>query len=348
MTIPVGLTQMQKDPKLEARSRAMRTSLIELRNVVKIYESAAGKFAALNGVNLRIMPGEFVAVVGKSGSGKTTLMNMITGIDRPTIGDVIIGGTPIHTLNEGEVAVWRGNTIGVVFQFFQLLPTLTVIENVMLPMDFCHKYTLRERQKRSMYLLAQVELEEYANRLPSALSGGQQQRVAIARALANDPPVLVADEPTGNLDSSTAKSVFDLFGKLIRQGKTIVMVTHDQDLARQIDRRIFLKDGRITGDQKENLGEARLFQISNEISGEEGTHVARFRSRVSEILEFPTTAASRLKEELNAIPKDRDSRGVYYEIILEEIKLRAEQAEQAGDLEETRQLWGILLNATRN
>ena len=219
--------------------------LIDVCDVVKEFDTAAGKFTALKSVTLEVNPGEFVAVVGKSGSGKSTLINMITGIDRPTSGEVLIGDTAVHTLNEGQMAQWRGRNIGVVFQFFQLLPTLTVSENIMLPMDFCHMYTPRERRERAMQLLAQVEMEEQAHKLPSALSGGQQQRVAIARALANDPPIIVADEPTGNLDSKTAESVFRLFEGLVDSGKTILMVTHDQDLARRVSRTIIIADGEI-------------------------------------------------------------------------------------------------------
>jgi ABC-type lipoprotein export system ATPase subunit len=189
--------------------------------------------------------GEFVSVVGRSGSGKSTLINMITGIDRPTSGQVLIGDTVVHTLSEGELAVWRGRSIGVIFQFFQLLPTLTVIENVMLPMDFCHVYSMGERQERAMHLLEQVEMADHAHKLPSAVSGGQQQRVAIARALANDPPILVADEPTGNLDSKTAESVFRLFERLVDEGKTILMVTHDRDLSKRAMRTVVLSDGEI-------------------------------------------------------------------------------------------------------
>jgi len=219
--------------------------LIELQQVVKTYRSAAGDFTALENVDLQIDGGEFVAVIGKSGSGKSTLINMITGIDRPTSGDVLVGDTAVHTLSEGKLAEWRGRNIGVIFQFFQLLPTLTVIENLMLPMDFCHMYSRRQRRERAMHLLEQVELADHAHKLPSALSGGQQQRVAIARALANDPPILVADEPTGNLDSKTAESIFRLFENLVDQGKTILMVTHDQDLAERVTRTVIIADGEI-------------------------------------------------------------------------------------------------------
>ncbi len=221
------------------------SSLIELRQVVKMFQTAAGPFKALKGVNFQVDQGQFVAVIGKSGSGKSTLLNMITGIDRPSAGEVWMGGTPVHKLNEGQMAVWRGRNLGIVFQFFQLLPTLTNVENVMLPMDFCNMYSLRERQKRAMALLDQMGMAEHAHKLPSAVSGGQQQRVAIARALANDPPILVADEPTGNLDSKTADSVFNLFEDLAKKGKTVLMVTHDGDLAKRVKRTIILSDGEI-------------------------------------------------------------------------------------------------------
>lgn len=223
--------------------------LIELRQVVKNYETAAGPFAALKGVDLQVEAGEFVAVVGKSGSGKTTLINMITGIDRPTSGEVWVGGTQVQTLSEGQIAVWRGRAVGVIFQFFQLLPTLTVIENVMLPMDFGHVYAPWERHQRAMELLEQVGLTDHAYKLPSAVSGGEQQRAAIARALANDPPLLVGDEPTGNLDSQTAEVIFNLFEDLVARGKTILMVTHDKDLSRRVKRTIILADGQIIGER---------------------------------------------------------------------------------------------------
>ncbi len=219
--------------------------LIELRRVVKTYDIAAGVFVALKGIDLKVDTGEFVAVMGKSGSGKSTLINMITGIDRPTSGEIYVGDTAVHQLNEGQIAVWRGRHIGVVFQFFQLLPTLTLVENVMLPMDFCNMYSMREREERAMSLLEQVELTEHAYKLPTAISGGQQQRAAIARAMANDPPILVADEPTGNLDSVTAASILNLFENLVANGKTILMVTHDHDLARRATRTVMLADGEI-------------------------------------------------------------------------------------------------------
>jgi ABC-type lipoprotein export system ATPase subunit len=224
---------------------AENSHLIQLRQVKKTYTSAAGAFTALKDIDLQIEHGEFVAVIGKSGSGKSTLINMITGIDRPTAGEVLVAGTAVHTLSEGQMAVWRGRAIGVVFQFFQLLPTLTLVENVMLPMDFCGMYTPRERYERAMSLLEQMEMAEHAHKLPTAISGGQQQRVAIARALANDPPILVADEPTGNLDSKTAESVFRMFEALVEQGKTILMVTHDQDLAKRVTRTIIIADGEV-------------------------------------------------------------------------------------------------------
>jgi putative ABC transport system ATP-binding protein len=230
------------------RYRYGNDHLIELRQVTKIYETAAGPFKALKGINLQVDKGEFVAVIGKSGSGKSTLINMLTGIDRPTLGEVLVGDTAVHTLNEGQIAVWRGRMVGVIFQFFQLLPTLTAIENVILPMDFCDMYSPWNRYERAMHLLDQVGLAEHAHKLPSALSGGEQQRVAIARALANDPPILAADEPTGNLDSQTAESVIQLFDDLVAQSKTILMVTHDMDLTKRAGHVITLADGEIVAE----------------------------------------------------------------------------------------------------
>ena len=212
---------------------------------MKRYDTAAGAFTALNGVTFQVEAGELVAVIGKSGSGKSTLLNLIAGIDRPTSGEVFVGNTAVHLLRERQIAPWRGRTIGVVFQFFQLLPTLTVLENVILPMDFCHIFKPRERRERALGLLEQVDLAAHAQKLPTALSGGQQQRVAIARALANETPVLLADEPTGNLDSRSAEAVVRLFTDLASSGKTIVMVTHDADLARQVSRAIVLGDGEV-------------------------------------------------------------------------------------------------------
>ena len=219
--------------------------LIKLNNVVKAYKTEAGDFVALKNINLTIGSGEFVGVIGKSGSGKSTLINMITGIDRPTKGEVYVADTPIHTLNEGRMAQWRGHNLGIVFQFFQLLPILTVIENVMLPMDFCNLYNPRQRKEKALQALGMVGVAEQADKLPSQLSGGEQQRVAIARALANDPPIIMADEPTGNLDSKTSTIVFEVFAKLVASGKTIVMVTHDSDLAKRVKRTIIIADGEI-------------------------------------------------------------------------------------------------------
>ncbi|MFQ5617065.1 MAG: ABC transporter ATP-binding protein, partial [Anaerolineales bacterium] len=196
-------------------------------------------------VTLEVDKGEFVGIRGPSGSGKSTLINMMTGIDRPSSGDVVMAGQSLNTLNENKLARWRGKHIGVIFQFFQLLPTLTVIENIMLPMDFCRVWKPRKRPERAMHLLEQVDLVDQAYKLPNNLSGGQQQRAAIARALANDPPLLMADEPTGNLDSKTADRVFTLFEKLVNQGKTFVMVTHDITLAKRIPRVVEVLDGEL-------------------------------------------------------------------------------------------------------
>jgi ABC-type lipoprotein export system ATPase subunit len=222
--------------------------MIDLRDVHKYYKTAVGDYRALNSIDLQINAGEFVSIIGKSGSGKSTLLNMITGIDRPTTGEVYVNGTAVHGLNENRMARWRGLNLGIVFQFFQLLPTISVIENIMLPMDFCRTYPMREREKRALELLELVELADHAYKLPTALSGGQQQRVAIARALANDPPVVIADEPTGNLDSKTAESVFALFNNLVAKGKTIIIVTHDSGLAKQTHRTALIADGEIVNE----------------------------------------------------------------------------------------------------
>lgn len=219
--------------------------VVDLHQVVKTYKGTAGTFTALKGVDLQVEPGAFVSIIGKSGSGKSTLINVITGIDRPTSGEVIVDDVRIHTLNEEQIAVWRGRSIGVIFQFFQLLPTLTTAENILLAMDYGGQYPAAKRPERAMYLLELVGMTDLAHRLPNSLSGGQQQCVAIARALANDPVLLTADEPTGNLDSKSAEMVFQLFESLAQAGKTILMVTHDSDLATRAQRTIRLADGQI-------------------------------------------------------------------------------------------------------
>lgn len=229
-----------------------RDPVIDLRSIVKTFQTDAGGVTVLKSIDLYVQSGEFVGVVGPSGSGKSTLLNMITGIDRPTSGEVFVGGRAIHELSENELARWRGRTVGVIFQFFQLLPTLTIVENVMLPMDFCNVYKSSERRDRALHLLDQVHIAEHADKLPSTLSGGEQQRAAIARALANDPPLIVADEPTGNLDSGTAAGVFNLFQSLVGQGKTMLVVTHDVHLSEQMERVLHLLDGRIQRDENGN------------------------------------------------------------------------------------------------
>ncbi len=219
--------------------------LIDLRDVYKSYETGAGEVSVLKDINLQVGVGEFIAVVGPSGSGKSTLINMFTGIDRPTSGDVRVAGQRLNDMSENDLARFRGNHIGVIFQFFQLLPTLTVLQNVMLPMDLCHVGKRRERSARAMELLELVEVPEIAHKLPSQTSGGQQQRAAIARALANDPKLIVGDEPTGNLDTVSAGLVFALFEELVAQGKTLIMVTHDRELAKLVPRIEEVRDGRL-------------------------------------------------------------------------------------------------------
>jgi len=223
-------------------------AFIALHQVTKVYDTAAGGYTALKDIDLTIGQGELVGIIGRSGSGKSTLINMITGIDRPSLGEVHVGNIGIHTLSENQVARWRGRNLGIVFQFFQLLPNLSVLDNVRLPMDLCSTYPAGERRKRALQLLDMVEMAEHAGKLPSALSGGQQQRVAIARALANDPPLIIADEPTGNLDSRTADAVFALFQRLTTEGKTVVMVTHDGGLAQRVSRTVIIADGEVVNE----------------------------------------------------------------------------------------------------
>jgi putative ABC transport system ATP-binding protein len=232
----------------EMRSEMGEEAIIRVRDLVKVYKNSAGDFPALKQVNLDVWPGEFLGILGKSGAGKTTLVNMVTGVDHITSGEVWVNNTPVHQLNENELALWRGRNLGIVYQSFHLMPGLTLLDNVMLPMDLSGTYQRRPSTARALELLRQVELEEHAYKLPSAISGGQQQRVAIARALANDPPILVADEPTGRLDSNTAETIFSIFLNLVAQGKTILMVTHDNSLSRRVSRTMRMADGEIDQD----------------------------------------------------------------------------------------------------
>jgi ABC-type lipoprotein export system ATPase subunit len=219
-----------------------------MRDVVKTFVNAAGEFSALRGVNLKLKEGEFASVIGKSGSGKSTLLNMLTGIDHPTSGQVLVDGVDVHAMSESERSLWRGRNLGIVFQFFQLLPMLNLLENVMLPMDYVGMYDIEDRPKKAMELLARVGLEGEAQKLPRAVSRGQQQSAAVARALATDAPILVADEPTGNLDSRSAEIIIDLFDNLSRQGKTIVIVTHDPTLTERTSRTVFISDGELVNE----------------------------------------------------------------------------------------------------
>lgn len=236
--------------------------IVELKNVAKVYSTEAGDFNALKNVSLAVNKGEFLGIVGKSGAGKSTLLNMITGVDHLTSGEVIVrangNAVSLHQLDEDELALWRGQMLGVIFQSFQLLPMLTLAENVMMPMDLCGAYRPRISRARALELLALVEIEDHANKLPSTISGGQQQRAAIARALANDPPILVADEPTGSLDSVTADHIFEVFEHLVgERGKTIIMVTHDQSLASRFTRSLQIADGEVIDETESARGSRR-------------------------------------------------------------------------------------------
>lgn len=235
-----------KDKRVDERVGGSEVSpLIRLEEVVKVYESAGGGFRALQGITADFCRGDFVTIVGKSGAGKSTLVNMITGVDRLTSGEVWVDGTGVHALNQSDSALWRGRNIGVVYQTFELLPQLSLLDNVLLPMDMAGTYRGRESVARAQQLLAQVGLEAHMYKPPTRISGGQKQRVAIARALANDPPILIADEPTGNLDSATAEEIYELFAELVRNGKTILMVTHDPSLAARASRSLTISDGKL-------------------------------------------------------------------------------------------------------
>jgi len=229
--------------------------IVEINDLVKSFPVGGIEVTILREVSFQVRRGEFLSIVGPSGSGKSTLLNMVAGIDRPSTGEVIVLGSQLHGMSENALAHWRRENIGIIFQFFQMLPSLTLLKNVILPMDLARKYKPRERRERAMHLLDTVGLADQASKLPGMVSGGQQQRAAIARALANDPPLLVADEPTGNLDSTSARIVFDLFGKLVGEGKTMMMVTHDKELARQVPRKIEIIDGRIHCDEYQKTGD---------------------------------------------------------------------------------------------
>ncbi len=221
------------------------SKFIEVRNLTKVFEGSDKSFTALNNVSFSVERGEFVVITGKSGCGKSTLLNMLSGIDQPTSGGVIIDQVPIHTLNSNELAKWRGKNLGIVFQFFQLMPTLTVLENVMLPMEFSNIISRSQQKSRAMELLERVHIGELANKFPSSVSGGEKQRVAIARALANNPSYIIADEPTGNLDSSNSSGIHQLFNSLSDEGKTIIYVTHEKETKLKHSRRLEMQDGRI-------------------------------------------------------------------------------------------------------
>jgi len=229
--------------------------IIEVKNVFKRFPVGDTEITVLKGISFEVHEGEFLSIVGPSGNGKSTLLNMVTGIDRPSDGAVVVLGHEVHEMSEDALARWRGENVGIIFQFFQMLPALTLLKNVILPMDLASKYSPRERRERALHLLDIVGLADQAHKLPSMVSGGQQQRAAIARALANDPALLVGDEPTGNLDTRSAQQVFELFHQLVAEGKTVMMVTHDKELAHQVPRRIEIMDGKITRDEFLGIGD---------------------------------------------------------------------------------------------
>jgi putative ABC transport system ATP-binding protein len=274
--LPVGKTVMNHENRAqESADLNELPPVVEIRNLTKSFPTGDSEVTILKGISLDVSQGEFVSVVGPSGNGKSTLLNMITGIDRPSSGEIHVTDKPVHEMSENELAVWRGEQVGIIFQFFQMLPALSLLQNVVLPMEFAGKYSRQERRARAMDLLELVGLGDQANKLPSMVSGGQQQRAAIARALANDPPLLIADEPTGNLDSRTAGEVFELFHRLVEDGKTMLMVTHDKELADQVPRKIEIQNGLISLDTKEQSSEAPdLFAELPLLSTLEGASIA--------------------------------------------------------------------------
>jgi putative ABC transport system ATP-binding protein len=223
--------------------------VVQIKDVYKSFKVGDGEVTILKGISFDVKDGEFVSIVGPSGNGKSTLLNMITGIDRPSDGEVLVTGRDLNNMSENQLAAWRGGNVGIIFQFFQMLPALSLLQNVILPMDFANRFRPKERRERAMQLLDTVGLADQADKLPSMVSGGQQQRAAIARSLANDPPLIVADEPTGNLDTRTAQDVFDLFTELVESGKSMLMVTHDKELARRVPRVVEITNGKITRDE---------------------------------------------------------------------------------------------------
>ncbi len=365
MTYEKKTLSNDRKSKSNGRYRKSDESLITLRDITKKYESGAVSFIALKGISLTIDEGEFVAVAGKSGSGKSTLLKMVTGIDRPTSGEIIINDAAIHKMNEGKLAVWRGSNLGIVFQFFQLLPTLTVLENIMIPMDFCHKFSQKGRKERALHLLEEVDLIEQANKLPSTLSGGQQQRVAIARALANDPPILVADEPTGNLDTKTAEGIFNLFFRLVDQGKTIVMVTHDLELAKKLSRTIVISDGLIQSDSK-RIKEEIIYGINDKNHSSNANDLVKLsigselesnstsdnvesllHKRIRDILLDQTNSAIKLQEEFLIASGDDDLMKALYTAVIQEAQFLADQAESEQRLDDARRIWKIVMEAAK-
>ncbi|MEM7028927.1 MAG: ABC transporter ATP-binding protein [Chloroflexota bacterium] len=241
--------QPQSDLFLAQSTSFSNKPIIQVNDVVKRFPLGNEEVTILKGISFSVQAGEFVSIVGPSGNGKSTLLNMITGIDRPSDGHLVITGENLNQMSENQLAAWRGENVGIIFQFFQMLPALSLLKNIILPMDFAGKYSAKERRERAMGLLELVGLADQADKLPSMVSGGQQQRAAIARALANDPPLLVGDEPTGNLDAKTAREIFDLFNKLVDQGKTMIMVTHDKTLAAEVPRSLEIVNGHIVRDE---------------------------------------------------------------------------------------------------
>jgi putative ABC transport system ATP-binding protein len=244
-------TLLSIDPVADEQTQVERP-LVQLHNVIKKYQTASGDFTALNGVEAQFSHAEFVGIIGKSGAGKSTLVNMITGVDQLTSGEVWFENIAIHKLNEDQKSVWRGRNVGVVYQTFQLIPSISLLDNILLPMEFCGLYQPRRSEERARMLLEEVELQDHAFKKPSAISGGQQQRAAIARALANDPPLIVADEPTGNLDSATAEVIYKIFEKLIERGKTVIIVSHDRSLEEHVTRILSIEDGCLFENRKIN------------------------------------------------------------------------------------------------